>query len=200
MQRLYLFCHLLIDLSPRTDDRLRYWTNSGKIPSKFYVPNNLKHLKHLDDEHTKSLYSPSIPTLFPRTQNSVSKNLSKRNYPISQRVHRQPTARKLVRSKKKSRAKVQRQNSRTVFKKNILEATQEVYFRRQKDDCSFINQFPPKSLIICLEMENFVLVPRCPSTTASRTQPLLENKNYPNIDLSEIPRTRKPERHNEKGK
>ena len=39
------FGHLLIDLSPRTDDRLRYCTNSGNIPSKFYVPDNLKHLK-----------------------------------------------------------------------------------------------------------------------------------------------------------
>ena len=27
--------HLLIDLSPRTDDRLRYCTNSGSVPSKF---------------------------------------------------------------------------------------------------------------------------------------------------------------------
>ena len=43
---------LLIDLSPRTDDRLRYCTNSGNIPSKFYVLDNLKHLKYLDDEHT----------------------------------------------------------------------------------------------------------------------------------------------------
>ena len=28
------FGHLLIDLSPRTDDRLRYCTKSGPIPSK----------------------------------------------------------------------------------------------------------------------------------------------------------------------
>ena len=63
------FGHLLVDLSPRTDDRLRYCTNSGKIPSKFYVPDNLKHLKILDDEHTKSLYSPSTTALFPRMQN-----------------------------------------------------------------------------------------------------------------------------------
>ena len=40
------FGHLLIDLSPRTDDRLRYCTNSGNIPSKFYVPDNLKHLRY----------------------------------------------------------------------------------------------------------------------------------------------------------
>ena len=51
----------MIDLSPRTDNRLRYCTNSGNIPSKFHVPDNLKHVKHLDDEHTKSLYPPSIP-------------------------------------------------------------------------------------------------------------------------------------------
>ena len=38
------FGHLLIDLSPRTEDRLRYGTNSGDIPSVFYVPDNLKHL------------------------------------------------------------------------------------------------------------------------------------------------------------
>ena len=122
------FSHLLIDLSPRTDDRLRYCTNSGKVPSKFYVPDNLKHLKCLDDEHTKSLYSPSIPALFPRMQKSFSKNLSKRSYPISQRVHRQPAARKFVRSKKKTRPKVQRRNSRTDFKKNNLETTKKSPF------------------------------------------------------------------------
>ena len=71
------FGHLLIDLSPQTDDRLStaqmaYW----KISIRFYVPDNLKHLKNLDDEHTKSLYSPSIPAFFPRMQKSVSKNLS----------------------------------------------------------------------------------------------------------------------------
>ena len=29
------YCLLLIELSPRTDDRLRYCTNTGSIPSKF---------------------------------------------------------------------------------------------------------------------------------------------------------------------
>ena len=93
--------HLLIDLSPRTDDRLRYCTNSGNIPSKFYVTDNLKHMKYLDDEHTKSLYSPSIPARFPRMQNSVSKNLSRRTYPISQRLHRQPAASKMSEIKRR---------------------------------------------------------------------------------------------------
>ena len=39
------FRHLLIDFSPQTDDHLRYCTNSRNIPSMFYVPDNLKHLK-----------------------------------------------------------------------------------------------------------------------------------------------------------
>ena len=34
------FGRFLIDLSPGTDDRLRYCTNSGNIPSNFYVPDN----------------------------------------------------------------------------------------------------------------------------------------------------------------
>ena len=122
------FGHLLIDFSLRTEDRLRYCTNSGKISSKFYVCDNLKPLKYLDDEHTKSLCSPSVPAVFLRMQNSGSKNLSKRIYPISQRVQRQPAARKFVRSKKKTRPKVQRRNSRTVFKKINLEATEKSTF------------------------------------------------------------------------
>ena len=54
------FGHLLIDLSPRTDDRLRYCTNSGSVPSKFFIPESRKNLRTLDDEHTESLYSPSV--------------------------------------------------------------------------------------------------------------------------------------------
>ena len=104
------FGHFLIGLFPRADDRLSHCTNSGIILLKFFVPDNLKHLKHLDDEHIKSFFCPSIQTLFPRMQNSVSENLSKRIYPISERVHRQPAARKLVRSEKRSRSTLDRRN------------------------------------------------------------------------------------------
>ena len=47
--------HLLIDFSPHTDDRLRYCTDTGSIPSKFYIPDRLIRSKILHDEHTKSL-------------------------------------------------------------------------------------------------------------------------------------------------
>ena len=61
-----LFRQLLIDLSPRTDDQLRYCTNSVSIPAKFYIPDRLKQSKIMDDEHTKSPYSPIVPIIFPQ--------------------------------------------------------------------------------------------------------------------------------------
>ena len=64
--------HLLIDFSPRTDDRLRYCTNSGSVLSKFCTPERLEHLGNLDDEHTKFLYSPIVPIAFPQMQKSLS--------------------------------------------------------------------------------------------------------------------------------
>ena len=91
-------------------------------------------------------------------QNSVSKNLSERFYPISQRVHRQPAAKKLVRRKKKTPPKVQRQNSRTVFKKNNLEVTKTSPFVAKRIIAQE-NKFPLSFLIICLEMEQFVPLP-----------------------------------------
>ena len=44
--------HLLNGLSPRTDKRSRYCTNSGPIPWRFRIPDPLKQSKFLDDEHT----------------------------------------------------------------------------------------------------------------------------------------------------
>ena len=58
------FGHLLIDLPPRTDDRLRYCTNSGSVPSKFYSPDRLKHWT-LDDEHRKISLLSKCSNRFP---------------------------------------------------------------------------------------------------------------------------------------
>ena len=116
------FGHLLIDLSPRTDDRLRYCTNSGSVPSKFYIPERLKHLRTLDDEHTKSLYSPSVPIAFPQMHKSLSSVLPKRVYPFSMRMHSKSTQGKLASHKTTSRGKVSRRSLVTIAKKNNLEA------------------------------------------------------------------------------
>ena len=60
--------HLLIDLSPRTDNGLRYSTNTGSIPSTFYIPDRLKQSEFLDDEHKNSLSSPSVPIILREMQ------------------------------------------------------------------------------------------------------------------------------------
>ena len=116
------FGHLLIDLSPRTDDRLRYCTNSGSVPSKFCIPERLKHLRTLDDEYTKSLFSPSVPIAFPQMQKSISSVLPKRVYPLSMRMHSKSAQTKLATHKKTSRGKVSRRSLSTIAKKNNLEA------------------------------------------------------------------------------
>ena len=102
---------LLIELSPRTDDRLRYCTNTGTIPSKFYIPERLKQSKLLDNEYTKSLYSPSVPIIFPQMQKSFPSVLPKRVYPVSLRMHNKSAQRKPTKHKKTSRGKNSKRGS-----------------------------------------------------------------------------------------
>ena len=116
------FGHLLIELSPRTDDRLRYCANSGSVPTRFYIPERLKHLRTLNDEHTKSVYSPSVPNAFPQLQKPLSSVLPKRVYPVSMRMHSKSTQTKLASRKKTSRGEVSRRSLATIAKKNNLEA------------------------------------------------------------------------------
>ena len=119
------FGHLLIDLSPQTDDRLRYCTNSGSSPSKNYIPDRLKLLRTFDDEHTKALYSPGVPIAFPQTEKPFSSVLSKRVYPVSMRVQSKSAQRKVANHKKTSRGKVSRRSLVTISKKDNLEAKEK---------------------------------------------------------------------------
>ena len=126
------FGHLLIDLSPRTYDRLRYCTNSRSVPSKIFTPERLKHFRNLDDERTKFLYSPSVPIAFPQMQKSLSSVLPKRVYPVSMRMHSKSTRRKLANHKKTSRGKVSRRSLVTIAKKNNLEAKKKYSVGRKR--------------------------------------------------------------------
>ena len=92
--------HLLIDLSPRTDDRLRYSTNTGSIPSKFYIPDRLKQSNLLDNEYKKFLSSPSVPTIFPEMQKPFPPVLSQRVCPVSLTMHSKPSQEKPAKHKK----------------------------------------------------------------------------------------------------
>ena len=68
---------LLIDLSPRTDDQLRYCTNTGSIPLYFNFPECLNNLMILDDEHSKFLSTQNSPIAFPQVQKSFPHCCSK---------------------------------------------------------------------------------------------------------------------------
>ena len=126
------FGHLLIDLSPRTDDRLHYFTNNVSVPSKFYIPERLKHLRTLDDEHTKFLFSPSVPIAVPQMQKPLSSVVPKRVYPVSMRIHIKSTQRKLASHEKTSRGKFSRQSLATIARKNNLEAKKKRSVVRRK--------------------------------------------------------------------
>ena len=116
------FGHLLIDLSPRTDDRLCYCTNTESIPSKFYISERLKQSKVLDDEHTKLLYSPSVPINFPQMQKSFPSVLPKRVYPVSLRMHNNSAQRKPGKHKKTSHGKIPKRGLTIVSKTYNLES------------------------------------------------------------------------------
>ena len=105
--------HLLIDLYPPTDDRLRYCTNTGSIPSKFPITDRLKQSKFLDVEHTKSLHSPGVPIIFQQMGKSFPSVLPKRVHPLSFRMHRKHAQRKPAKHKKTSTGQFSQRVSKT---------------------------------------------------------------------------------------
>ena len=113
--------HLLIDLSPLTDDRLRYCTNTGSISAHFCRGPAETVKKNFDDEHTKSLYSPSVPLILPQMQKSFPSVLSKRVNPVSLQMQNKFAQRKPPKHKKTSRGKISKPGSSIVSKTYNLE-------------------------------------------------------------------------------
>ena len=126
------FGHLLTDLSPRTDDRLRYCTNSGSVPSKLSIPELLKDLRVLVEEQTKSFYPPVVPSAFPKMQKPLSSDLPKRVYRVSMRMHSKSTKKKLASHKKTSHGKVSRRSLVAIAKKHNLEAKKKRSIARKR--------------------------------------------------------------------
>ena len=75
-----------------------------KKPSKFYIPEQLQHLRILDDDHTKSLYSPSNLILLPKKQNTIAPKLPERIHSVPKRKYSEPAPRKFARFEKKSKS------------------------------------------------------------------------------------------------
>ena len=78
--------HLMIDLNPKTSDYLRFCTNVGQSPTKFYIPKQSARVTIIDDEHTKHLYAKSLDGFSKQITKNVSGTLSKRIRSIPKRM------------------------------------------------------------------------------------------------------------------
>ena len=80
------FGHLLIDLSPRTNDKLRFSTNIGSFPTKFYLPPSQARVSEIEDDNSKRLYTEGIPNFLAKAAGNISKALPNRLYQIRVRM------------------------------------------------------------------------------------------------------------------
>ena len=87
-----------------------------------YIPDRLKRSKNLEDELTKSLYSPSVPIIIPPTQKSFRSVLAKKVYPCSLRMRNKSVQRKPAKHKKSSSGKLSKRASTIVSETYNLEA------------------------------------------------------------------------------
>ena len=118
--------HLLIDLSPKTVDYLRYCTNSGSAPTKFYLPKHSQKITFLDDEHTISLYAKHVPKLDSKMQKVVFTSLPERLYRVHQRMHRKHVTRTTRRSKENRRTKISKRNKKLARKRTPLHERRKI--------------------------------------------------------------------------
>ena len=110
--------NLLIDLTPKTVDSLRFCTNSGFIPTILFLPKTKQEITFLNDELTTSLYTDNVPNVFPELQGKVPKKFYKKFHSVSKRMHSKPSRRTTTGNIKTRRNKVQRRNSSTRAEKN----------------------------------------------------------------------------------
>ena len=97
---------VLIELTPKTVDYLKFCTKSGSIPT-FFLPKTKQEITFLNDEDTMSLYTDSVPNVFPELQENVPKTLSKRIHSVFKRMHSKPSRRTTTGNTKTRRNKVQ---------------------------------------------------------------------------------------------
>ena len=103
--------HLHIDVTPKTVHSLRYCSNKGSVPTKFYLPAGIES-KFLDDEYTIGRYSPNISKSFPKTSKTIHSQLSKRFHSVSERVFRKPIIRRAPRFSEKDVVKYQKEHKK----------------------------------------------------------------------------------------
>ena len=175
------FGHLLVALSPRTEDRLRQSTDTGSILSNFYLPDRLIQSKVLDDEHTKSLYSPSVPFIFPQMQKPFPSVLPKEFIMVLCECIINLLKGNLQSRKRHHVAKFQSEVQLLSLTRKI--GSKEKTFWRPKEGYSSLKLLLLPSLTIWLDMEQFVLVPASVYNKSLITETVTKQK-LPNFQPS----------------
>jgi hypothetical protein len=116
------FGHLLIDLSLRTNDKLRYCTDVGTFPTKFYLPTSQARISILDDDITKYFYSKALPHFIAETEIPIPPKLSQRVYSLPVRMPKKLNSRSPTNRKKKG-TKIQKTSGKVNKTKNITKRT-----------------------------------------------------------------------------
>ena len=109
--------YLFTDLTPKTVDSLRFCSNSGSVPTNFYLKDGIE-TKFLDDEYTIRLYSPNVSKVLPKASKTIHSQLSKTFHSVSERVFSKPIKRRASRSSETKRNKSSKESFRTNTKKN----------------------------------------------------------------------------------
>ena len=106
-------------MNRRSTTRLvKHWTHF----INFFCPERLKNIKSLDDEHTRSLYFPSVSIIFPQVRKSFPSVLSKRVHPVSLREPNKSAQRKDAKQERTSSGNVSERSSAIVSELNNLQA------------------------------------------------------------------------------
>ena len=79
--------NLLIDLWPRTDEWLRYCTNTGPNPSKYCIPERFKHVRSLNKKKRETSLFSVCSNCFPTDAKSFSFSLAQKLYQVSLQAH-----------------------------------------------------------------------------------------------------------------
>ena len=94
VQDLFPYGQLLIDLTLKKVDSIRYYSNSGSVSTKFYI-NSGTETKFWDEECTVHLYSHNISKVSLRLQKQFKLNCRKNVHSVSEQVFCKPMRRRV---------------------------------------------------------------------------------------------------------
>ena len=118
----------------------------------------MNHSELLDDEHTKCLYSPSVPINFPPLQKPLPSVLHKRYYQAPLRLYSKLFQRKSGKDEKTSSDQISKRSSIALSARNHVEAKKRFSGIRKMVTTHETKKTLPSSRI-CIDVKQFVLVP-----------------------------------------